>query len=89
MSVKDFLLRHNKHDFIKENYARPNLKNFENVNTQQDFVLIYLESIENLLLNNKMIPKSSVDNYELENFNAKGFPEFYQTKYRFCIKLPS
>jgi len=81
MSVKDFLSKDNDHDFIKENYTKPDLKNFQNVQTQQDLVLIYLESIENSFLNNNFISKSSIENFELKSFNAKGFPEFNQTKY--------
>ena len=52
------------YDFIKENYTKPNTKDFENINTKQDLVLIYLEDSnpekETIVVEDKTNPEKFV-----------------------------
>ena len=81
VSLQDFVLRDKNYDFIKENYTAPNIKNYENIESDQDLVLIYLEGVEDAFIKKDFISKKSIDNLSLSSFGAKDFSEFYQTKY--------
>jgi len=81
VSLQDFVLRDKNYDFIKENYTAPNIKNYENIESDQDLVLIYLEGVEDDFIKKDFISKKSIDNLSLSSFGAKDFSEFYQTKY--------
>ena len=81
ISFEDFLLRNNKIDFIKNYYIQPNLEDFKNKKENKNLVLIYVESLDDILLNEKLLPKETFDKYSLKDFRAKSVKKFIPTKY--------
>ena len=81
ISFEDFLLRDNRNDFIKDNYVEPNLNDFTDKKTKKNLVLIYVESLEDLLLDKNISSKSTIGNFSFSEFDAKRIKKFKPTKY--------
>ena len=81
ISFEDFLLRNSSEDFIKNNYIKPNIKDFTNKSSNKNLILIYIESLEDLLLDKKFISEDSINKLNFSEFSAKKFKRFKPTKY--------
>tara|TARA_B100000315_G_scaffold257438_1_gene306370 strand:+ start:939 stop:2417 length:1479 start_codon:yes stop_codon:yes gene_type:complete len=81
ISFDDFISRDNKGDFIRNNYVKPNLKDFLDAETTKDLILIYVESMEDVFLNKEFISESSIKKFQFDELGAKKFKKFKPTKY--------
>ena len=81
ISFEDFLFRDNSNDFIKDNYVEPNLNDFTDKKTKKNLVLIYVESLEDLLLDKNFSSESTISKFSFSEFDAKTIKKFKPTKY--------
>ena len=81
ISFDEFLSRNDNVDFIKNNYTKPNLKDFISISPTKNLILIYFESMEDLFLNKEFINENSINKLNFNEFGAKKVKRFIPTKY--------
>ena len=69
-----------KLDFIDQYYTDPNKINFK-IDNKKNFVLIYVESLEENFSNKEIFGENLIELISPKNLNGKSFKSFYETRY--------
>ena len=81
LSFDEFLYsKTQKLDFIDQYYTDPNKINFK-INNKKNFVLIYVESLEENFSNKEIFGENLIELISPKNLNGKSFKSFYETRY--------